>query len=306
VIRPPRLRTGDRVALVAPASPFKRDDLEAGLTELRALGFEPVFDDAIFLRKRFVAGPAPVRAASLSAAYADPSVRAVIAVRGGYGSVEVLPLLDGGMLRRSPKLLVGYSDITALLNWSLAHGVVAIHGPMVEGRIAKGEVGYDRRTFLDTLTQPAPMGPLQPPGLEVLQHGEAEGPLVGGTVTQLAALLGTPWPPVVPVGSIVFLEDVNERPYRVHRALTQLTQAGVLRHTSAIVLGEFPRCDEPGGDPAIRDVLREFFADFQGPVLFGFPSGHTAGAAWTLPFGVHARVATTPVPVLDVLEAAVE
>ena len=104
---------------------------------------------------------------------------------------------------------------------------------------------------------------------------------------------------------MLFLEDIGERPYRVHRMLTQMQQAGLLSRAGAIVFGEFPRCDEPGGDPAIRDVLRDFTAGFAGPVLFGFPSGHTAGATWTLPFGVRVRVVGGPAPLVDILEAAV-
>jgi muramoyltetrapeptide carboxypeptidase len=101
------------------------------------------------------------------------------------------------------------------------------------------------------------------------------------------------------------LEDIKERPYRIHRLLTQAAQAGLFVNASAIVFGEFPGCDEPGGDPAIRDVLREFTADFRGPVLFNFPSGHTAGPTWTLPFGVQAEVAGGPTPLVRIVEAAV-
>jgi muramoyltetrapeptide carboxypeptidase len=149
-----------------------------------------------------------------------------------------------------------------------------------------------------------PMGELRPETLETLRAGEATGTLVGGTLTQLASSLGTPWAFDPPQGCILFLEDVGERPYRIHRMLTQLAQAGLLARASALVFGELPSCDEPGGEHAIRDVLREYVAGFPGPVLFGFPSGHTVGATWTLPLGVAARVTTSPAA-LVIEEAAV-
>jgi muramoyltetrapeptide carboxypeptidase len=304
VIRPRRLAPGDRIALVAPASAFDPGILDAGVAELNRLGFEAVFDDAVLSRGRFEAGPADLRARLLHDAWRDPSIGAVLAIRGGYGSQQVLPLLDPAVMRSAPKPLIGYSDMTALLSWSWSNGVVAFHGPMIEGRLALGPSAYDEASFLQALTRAESMGPLRPPALEAFVPGDAWGMLVGGTLTQLVSMLGTPWAPDVPRGAILFLEDVGERPYRIHRMLTHLTQAGVLARAGAIVFGEFPRCDEPGGEQSIKDVLREFVQGFPGPVLFGFPSGHTAGPTWTLPFGVRARVASGE-PALVIEEGAV-
>ena len=139
-----RLQPGDRVALVAPASSFPREELDAGVEELRRLGLEAVFDDSVFARDRFVAGSAQLRAAAIHRAWADPSIAAIIAMRGGYGSAQLLPLLDPALMRRAPKALVGYSDITALLAFYLQHGLAAIHGPMIDRRIAAGPAAYDR------------------------------------------------------------------------------------------------------------------------------------------------------------------
>ncbi len=304
MIHPHRLSPGDRIALVAPASGFKPAELEAGVRELARLGFEAVYDEAIFERTWFEAGPPDVRARILRQAWRDPSIAALLAVRGGYGSQQLLPLLEAEEMRRAAKLLIGYSDITAMLCWSCAHGVVTLHGPMVEGRLAVGPAAYDEATFLRAAMVAEPLGELAPPGLEAFAPGEASGMVVGGTLSQLVSLLGTPWAFEVPRGAILFLEDVGERPYRIHRMLTQLAQSGMLARAGALVFGEFPRCDEPGGEPAIRDVLREFTRGFPGPVLFGFPSGHTSGPTWTLPIGVRGRVrATLPAVIID--EAAV-
>jgi muramoyltetrapeptide carboxypeptidase len=303
-LKPRRLTRGDRVALVAPASSFKREEFEAGVQELVQLGFEPAYDDRVFAVSRFVAGDAPLRASAIHDAWRDPAIAALIAVRGGYGSAQLLPLLDPDLMRSAGKIFMGYSDITAVLAFHLHHRVVAFHGPMIERRIGAGAAGYHRDSLLRALTSLDPIGALAPEGLEVLRPGEAHGVLVGGTLTQLAASLGTPWAFDPPSPCVLFIEDVGERPYRIHRLLTQLAQAGILARASALVFGELPSCDEPGGEHAIRDVLREFVRDFAGPVVFGFPSGHTAGPTWTLPLGVNARVITTrPAIVID--EAAV-
>jgi muramoyltetrapeptide carboxypeptidase len=304
-IKPRRLTPGGRIALVAPASAFNRDDFEAGCAELRTLGFEPVYDERVFARSRFVAGDAAVRAAALTDAWRDPSIAAIVAVRGGYGSAQMLPLLEARTMIEARKIFVGYSDTTALLSFHLHHRLVCFHGPMIDRRLSKGECGYDRGSFLRAVTEAGPLGELSPPGLAALRHGSAEGRLAGGTLTQLVSSLGTPWAFEPVEGAILFIEDIGERPYRVHRMLTQLAQAGVIPRASAIVFGEFPSCDEPGGAHAIRDVLAEFVHDFAGPVLFGFPSGHTTGPTWTLPFGVRARVVSAPRPAVTIEESAV-
>jgi muramoyltetrapeptide carboxypeptidase len=305
VIRPRRLQAGDRVAFVAPASGFKPQDLEAGAVELRRLGFEAVHSPDIFARTTFEAGPPDLRARQLHEAWRDPSIAALIAMRGGYGSQQLLPLLDPDVMRAGRKLLIGYSDITALLCWSFAHGVISLHGPMVEGRLAAGPGAYDESTFLRAVTRPEPLGPLTAEGLVAFADGDAWGVTVGGTLTQIVSMLGTPWAPELPRGAILLLEDVGERPYRIHRMLTQLAQSGVLARAGALVFGEFRGCDEPGGRLVIEDVLREFTRGFPGPVLFGLPFGHTRGAPISIPIGVRARVTTRP-PMLVVEEPAVE
>ena len=261
----------------------------------------------MFARTGYTAGEPRLRAEAFRRAWRDPSVRALIAVRGGYGSVQILPLLDADEIRHTPKAFIGYSDNTSLLVWLSSHcGIVSFHGPMLEGRLAKGPAGYDRDTFARVLTRAEPPGRIAHPALETIRPGEAAGVLTGGTLTQLAASLGTPYAFDPPPGHILFVDEVAERPYRIDRLLTQLRFAGILAAASAIVFGELPRCDEPGGHgPAIRDVLRDLLADFRGPVLFGLPSGHTTGACLTLPFGVRAQVVTGPDPALIIEEAAV-
>jgi muramoyltetrapeptide carboxypeptidase len=304
--KPRALGPGDRIAVVAPASAFIRAEFDAGVDELRSLGFEPVYDESVFERRAYAAGSAATRAASFERAWRDPDIAALIAVRGGYGSVHLLPLLGDSLLLGTPKAFIGYSDNTSLLSWlTLTGRIVSFHGPMLEGRLARGEAGYDRDTFTRCLCRPQPADEITHPQVIVLHSGEAAGTLIGGTLTQLCASLGTPYAFDPPAGCVLFLDEVGERPYRLDRMLTQLYLSGILSRASALVFGELPRCDEPGGTPTAREVVEELTRGFRGPILYGLPSGHTAGPTLTLPFGVRARVLTMPRPALIIEEAAV-
>lgn len=304
--KPRALRPGDRVAVVAPASPFKREEFDAGLAEIRALGFDPVYEDSVFARQGYVAGRADVRAAAFRQAWSDPSIAALVAARGGYGSVQILPLLDRDAVGRQPKAFIGYSDNTSILSWlTLQCGIVSFHGPMIEGRLAKGADGYDRETFTRCLCRPEAAGEIVHPQIEMIAPGEAAGVLLGGTLTQLTASLGTPYAFDPPPGFVLFVDEVAERPFRIDRMLTQLRLSGILARASAVVFGELPRCDEPDGRPTARSMVAEVMDGFRGPVLFGLPSGHTSGATLTLPFGVRARAIAGAHPRLVIEEAAV-
>jgi muramoyltetrapeptide carboxypeptidase len=305
--RPAALRSGDRLAVIAPASPFPREDFEAGLLELTRLGFDPVYDERVFARQRYVAGDAQTRAAAFLDAWQNPNIAGVIAARGGYGSVQILPLLDPTTIRATPKVFVGASDLTAVLAWLTARcGVVAVHGPMVAGQLSRGAEGYDEVTWTGALMRPAPLGEIASAALDPMVPGEASGPLYGGNLTQLAASLGTPYAFDPPEPYVLFLEDVSERPYRVDRLLTQLRLAGVLGRARALVFGEMVQCDEPDGSLRCRDVVHEYVSGFPGPVVFGLPAGHTRGPALTLPLGVGVRVVSGRRCALVIEEAAVE
>ena len=306
VVRPRALKAGDRLAVVAPASAFDRGEFAAGIHELRTLGFDPVYDDSVFARQRYLAGSPEVRAAALRAAWTDPSIAGLVSVRGGYGSAQLLPLLDRELVRQAAKVLVGYSDITTLLAFhTLFCGIVSFHGPMLAGRFGRGQSGYDRDSFMRAVTEPVPLGQLAPEGLEVVRPGETIGPLLGGTLTQLLASLGTPFAFTPPEGYVLLIDEVGERPYRLDRMITQARQAGLLAKARAIVIGELPNCDEPSGDPTGRAVMADLLADFPGPVVIGFPTGHTTGPTMTLPLGVACRVIADGRPRIVIEDAAV-
>ena len=307
------VRQGSRIALVAPASSFDRTEFDAGVAEIRRLGLEPVWNEKVFEKDFMRAGRPRVRVMDLLRGLDEMDADAVMSVRGGYGSIELLPLLDQERIRRARTAFVGYSDVTSLHSFLGGNvGLASVHGPMIEGRLAKGTSAYDPATFLKSLST-EPLGELAPEGLEMISPGttppRVAGPLVGGTLTQLLASFGTPFEFRPPDNHVLFLDEVNERPYRLHRMLTQLVQTGRLAKTAAIVFGQLPGCDEPGGAikaiDAVRDALMTNAGFTRGPILVGFPSGHTTTPLISLPFGVRTTVvAHKSEPKLIIEEAA--
>jgi len=290
------------------ASPCRSEDVEAGADQLRTFGFEPIVIAAVDTGAApvYVAGAAAARAAQLRDALVDPAIAAVIATRGGYGSAHLLPFLDWVEIRAARPLLIGYSDITALLDGFAGRaGLTSVHGPMAEGRLARGAGAFDHDSFLRIVCDPVPFGAVSAPQAWTLQAGEARGVLRGGTMTQIAALLGTPWAYVAAEPTILFLDEVNERPYRVDRLLWQLRAAGVFDAVTGVVLNELPGCDEPGGSVTGLDAVRHALRGFEGPIVAGVPSGHTAGVMITLPIGVQATLQAGPGVSFVIDEAAV-
>ena len=305
------VKQGSRIALVAPASSFDRAEFDAGVAELKRLGLEPVWNEKVFEKDLMRAGRPRVRVMDLLRAIDEMDADAVMSVRGGYGSMELLPLLDQERIRRARTAFVGYSDVTSLHSFLGGNvGMASVHGPMIEGRLAKGTTAYDPATFLKSLSA-EPLGELAPEGLEMISPGTTSpiaGPLVGGTLTQLLASLGTPFEFRPPDNHVLFLDEVNERPYRLHRMLTQLVQTGRLANAAAVVFGQLPGCDEPGGTVRARDVIRDALLAHgnyhRGPILLGFPSGHTTSALISLPFGVRTVVVPHPYSPKLILEEA--
>jgi muramoyltetrapeptide carboxypeptidase len=273
--KPPRLAPGDRVTVVAPAGPVERESLEAGLRVL-AGRYEAKWDPGLLSRARYLAGDDARRADELRAALGDPRARAVIAARGGYGSLRLLPRLWPAPLRdggppSGGKLLVGFSDITALHCALQAIGRVSVHGPSVN-QLATQPPPVVERFFalLENGTAPAPSI-----AGTTLVGGVAEGPLLGGNLSLLTRLLGTPWLPPLD-GAILLLEDVTEAPYRLDRMWTHLRLAGVLDRVRGLALGEFTECEDPNAAFTSQDVLWSLVAETGLPCVAGLPIGHGA------------------------------
>ncbi|MCC6766447.1 MAG: LD-carboxypeptidase [Deltaproteobacteria bacterium] len=271
MILPPPVRPGETIGVVAPGGAVKADALESGVASLEALGFRVRLGAHVLARRRYLAGTVEMRHADLVAMLVDPDVGAIVCARGGYGTSHLLPLLDPALLTARPKLVVGYSDVSPLLGWIIERcGVVALHGPMVATDLAKGLSARAAARLVDLLASPG--SPWREPVADVVAGGGATGRLVGGCLSSLVALLGTPYA-VETTGAVLFLEDVAERPYRVDRMLTHLRLAGKLDAVAAVVLGSFAECDGVGED-VVAEVFRDFFADAPYPVVAGFPAGH--------------------------------
>ncbi len=307
-IRP--VRPGARVAIIAPASPLTADSiadnvLERGVDELKRLGFVPVYDDRVNDQRGYLAGSALTRASSIEDAVRDPAIDAMIALRGGFGSAHLLPLIDAGDWAKRRKAMIGYSDVTSLHVLLNCHaGLVSIHGPMIDRRLSSGPERYEPSSLLTALLD-HPVGEVPAPTAEALIPGtDAVGPILGGTLSMLAASLGTPYAFDPPDGFILYIDEVGERPYRLDRMLTQLKFARIISRAKGIVFSGMRGCDEPDGGLSARDVLRDVLHGFPGPVIYGLTSGHDTGEIASIPFGVRARVTTSPAARLIIEEAA--
>ncbi len=312
--RPPRLAPGSRIALVAPAGPLlERDDLTRGEELCRALGFEPVLAAHAGGRYGYLAGTDEQRLADLNAALRDDRVDAVWCLRGGYGITRILDGVDFRALERHPKAVIGYSDITALIN-ALARrsGVVTFHGPMSRSSLSPFSRWHLDRV-LTNLSEAGQLGRIAQPAdvlvprdnrIVTLTPGVAEGRLYGGNLTLLQALIGTPYFPDLD-GALLFLEDVGEDLYSVDRMLAHLRMVGALAKLNGVVVGRFTEMKRGTDDGALGfdEVLSTYLAPLKVPVAYGFPLGHIDDQ-WTLPLGVRARLDATA-GALDILEPAV-
>ena len=284
----PFLRPGDRIAVVAPAGPVPLADLERGLDALRRRGYDPAPGRHLRDRDAFLAGRDEARASDLNAAIRDRTVRLVWCARGGYGTPRLLDRVDVGALRRDPKPLIGYSDETALQEIWRRAGAPILYGPHV---VELGDRrAHDARSLWAALAGEAIEVPIARG--KVVREGRAEGPLLGGCLSLLVGLLGTPYEPQVD-GAILFWEDVNEQPFRIDRMLTHLKNAGWLRRLAGMVVGRLHGCE--ANDPRLHRSIAAILADrLEGthiPVAYGLPAGHTPGK-WTLPLGTTARLDT--------------
>jgi len=287
-IRPPAVRPGDTVGVVAPAAAIDRDYLERGSNALAALGYRVKVSRRALDRAGILAGNDRDRAAELSAFFADSEVKAIFAARGGYGCGRLLPMLDFAAFARTPKAFIGFSDETFILNMLVERSaMVAFHGPMVAMDFAQGLSARSLAHLRALLAGESPTFTLE--AREALRPGTADGELIGGCLTVIAATLGTPWAPQFD-GRILFLEDTGEKAYRIDRMLVQMRQAGVLDKVAGLVFGAIRPVD---GNEEERRLIAGFIAeqtaDLKCPVLTGIEAGHgTENLA--LPLGVRARV----------------
>jgi muramoyltetrapeptide carboxypeptidase len=291
--KPRALKPGDLVGVCSPAGNVDPEKLEKGVEGLKALGFEVRVAPGATARDKFNAGSAQERLRDLQSLFADPEVAAIVCSRGGAGSYWLPPSLDPALLTASPKVFMGYSDVTVLHLYLGRLRLVSLHGPMVAHEMASG--GYHRESLLWALTGEGTPYATEEGELETLRPGAAEGRLRGGCLSLLAAACGTPWALEAHDDTILFLEDLDEPPYRIDRMLAQLRHAGALRGVRGIVFGDMKGC--AGGmelDYTLEDVIRDALAGLDVPVALGLSSGHTRSPNVTLPLGVRARLDCGP------------
>lgn len=304
VIKPRALRRGDVVGVCAPAGPaLDEEDLVRGVRYLEQLGYHVLLAPHVLRRRGYLAGADADRASDLMRLFTHPHVRAIIALRGGFGTQRILPLLDFASIRRHPKIVVGYSDLTALSLALYAKArLVTFAGPMVAAEMARGLTGVAEEFFWRCLTSTKALG-LFPGSSASLRKGAAEGRILGGNLSLVASLAGTPFFPSFR-HSLLLLEEIGERPYRIDRMLRQLAHAGVLKHSRGALLGTFVDCGPEAGKPSLSlaEVVSEAFEESSLPVLADLHHGHVRQSL-TLPVGILARIQNTHK--LKILESAV-
>lgn len=300
-ILPHGLRVGhlDTVGVIAPASNISREKLEIGCANLHRQGYKSEYSASILEKDLYFAGDHQRRAAELQQMFQRTDIAAIISARGGYGTNHLLPLIDIEVIRRNPKIFVGYSDITSLLTYFCDQAdMVTFHGPMLVSDYAEAQIDSN-----GALNVPSPFhgvpevskgdsgefrfgaGNPQP------KTGTAQGVLYGGCLSMLAASLGTPYE-IETTNTILFMEDVNTKPYQIDRMLMQLKYAGKFKDVTGFIFGEMQGCAQPGGqDYSLQDVVLRVLGDLNVPISFGLSSGHVSQPLnLTLPFGVAARL----------------
>jgi muramoyltetrapeptide carboxypeptidase len=282
-IRPPRLKPGDTIDIVAPAGAFDHEVFAQGLSTLQSMGFQTRVPDAVYDRSGYLAGSDAQRARLVNQLFEDPDVQAIVCARGGFGCLRMLPLVDFDIISAHPKVFVGFSDITALLAAiTCRSGLVTFHGPMVTPLATAPEL--TRRSLTAAITSDRPLK-IAAPTAVVIKAGRAKAPVIGGNLNTLCHLLGTPFETEYK-NQILLLEDRGEAPYRIDRMLSQMKLAGCFEGIAGIILGSFEDCGN------LDDIYRIFKDCFQGnpiPILAGFDVGH-GKQNLTIPLGIEATL----------------
>jgi muramoyltetrapeptide carboxypeptidase len=304
-VKPPTLRPGDTVGIVAAASNIKRELLEQGCEALRRWGYQPFYFDSILDQDLYFAGSAERRARELEEMFTRDEVRAIVCARGGYGANYLLDRLDLKVIAQHPKIFVGYSDITTLLTWFTDFaGLITFHGPMVTKDFALPE-GVDLASWNSAVGGATEweISSSTDSGVIGLKEGIGEGVLYGGCLSLLVAALGTPYD-IRTDGTILFLEDVNARPYQIDRMLMQLKLAGKLKGVRGVVFGAMLDCVQTKDQGyALQDVILRIVGDLGIPIAYGLRSGHVTRRNITLPIGARAAMSVNGTEVtLRILE----
>lgn len=304
-LKPAALQPGDTIGVVAPASPFHKESFELSCANWRKRGHKVVFEDSLFEREPpYFAGSVKRRAKEIEGMFQRTDVRAILCARGGYGCNYLLQEIDLDVVRRHPKIFMGYSDVTALLTWFHdAAGLVTFHGPMMNKDFSTDD-GVHMLSLTAALSGATQWNLGGAAGLEPVVPGRAEGDLYGGCLSMLVASLGTPYE-IRTADKILFLEDVGVKPYQVDRMLMQLKLAGMFKGVRGMIFGEMLDCRQSEKQEyRLQDVVKRVVGDLGVPIAYGLRSGHVSRANVTLPLGVRAALNVTSQASLSFLEAA--
>ena len=293
-IKPPRLRKGDVLGVIAPASPMKPELLESGVRYLEGLGYRVKLGKHVFKTHGYLAGTDKERAQDFNNMFRDRKVHAIICARGGYGTPRLLSLLDFKAIREHPKIFVGYSDLTAIQLAIFKHtGLITFSGPMVAAEMGRGIDSFTEENFWRMVTSVSPFGEMQRPNGEsygVIAKGKVAGRLIGGCLSLLAPIAGTNHLPSLR-NKILFVEDVGEVVYRWDRYFVQLRELGLLQRIAGFMLGQTTDCLPPAGDSTLTfdDLMHDFIRPLKVPALTGLDYGH-GRVKHTMPIGARAEL----------------
>ena len=315
IIKPSKLKPNATIGIIAPSSPVKKDKLEANIRYLEELGYRIKLGTHLFDRYGYLAGIDRDRANDINHMFADPEVDAIFCARGGSGTTRIIPLIDYANIRRNPKIFLGYSDVTALLNAIHQQtGLIVFHSPMVESGLGINSEPFSREMVFRLLSNPEPFGKINFPSespaattnWKVLVEGETQGKSLAGCISVIQTLLGTPYEFDLK-NKIFFCEDVDEEPYRIDRMLAHFKLTDKLKQVNAVVIGKLVRCESKEPDePSLthREIFSDLFSDLGIPVIYDLGFGH-GDVNFPIPIGIEVKIDTRKRE-LSYLEGAVQ
>ncbi|QCX32327.1 LD-carboxypeptidase [Caloramator sp. E03] len=288
MIKPKKLKIGSKIGIIAPASPaYDKDSIERGVNILKEMGFDVVLGDSCFQRHGFLAGEDKIRVNDINKFFMDKSIDAIICLRGGYGTIRILDMIDYDVIRNNPKIFCGYSDITAL-HFAIFKNtkLVTFHGPMLASDISEND-DFTIKKFIECVT-----GNIKGKAysLNAINQKDVEGRILGGNLSLICSLLGTAYENLFK-DKILFIEDIDEEPYKIDRMLYQLKLCGVFNKVKAVILGQFTNCEAEDKDKSLsfNQVIFDFFSKIQLPIYYDFLVGHEKRKI-TIPLNVKVRI----------------
>lgn len=294
MIKPKRLKKGDTIGVISPASPSDRSEVDKLERVLTDKGFKVKMGKSPYETNRYLAGEDDLRAEDVNSMFADSEVQGILCVRGGYGTPRILDKLDYDLIRDNPKIFLGYSDITSLhIAFNQICGLVTYHGPMGVSDIMDGLDPFTEKSLIDIIMSGEENLVLANPEdiqLEIIQSGQVEGEIIGGNLSLIADTMGTDYE-IDCKDKILFIEEIGEKPRNIDRMLNQLRLAGKIQDAKGVILGDFNNCDNEDGETSfvLREVVEQYFGHLDKPVIYNFKSGHCEPMI-TIPFGVKVRL----------------